>query len=229
MSVNILNISNSEEVKPFLLGISSNLLQEASKRVEFNSFIVARSTVLTALVHNLSQAFPERKSATAVSAFYAFLVAKNLDWVNTQTIDQIILAALLQDIGLPKAREKLPPASFEQFVLQHPEAFRSHPKEGLLLLQNIEHIPERVRQIIYQHHEYCNGLGFPNGISAMRIYPPAKILSLVSGFVDDVLQNPNERPANTLKKFVSDREKVSRYDADCVRALIKLFIPEKSR
>ncbi len=227
MSTNFINISNSDDVKPFLLGISSNLLPEATKRVDANGLQVARSTILATLMHNLTLAYPERKSAGIISAFYGFLMAKNLDWVNSQTIDQIILAALLQDVGLGKVAEKIPGVPYVQLCKDHQAAFQSHPKEGLVLLQDIENVSERVRQIIYQHHEYCNGTGFPNGIIGTRIYPPAKILSLASGFVDELLNNPKERPANILKKFVSDREIVTRYDGDCVRSLIKLFMVEK--
>lgn len=218
---------NLEGVRPSLVGLPLPLVIEANKHIEQMGLLLAKSTILSTFLHNLSVSFPERILAGTISAFYSYALSQNLEWVNQQTCDQIVMASLLQDIGLGKVADKLKGISFDVLLKDHRQVFHSHPKEGLLLLQEVEDISERVRQIIYQHHEQQNGQGFPNGIKGLRIYPPAKILGLASAFADQMMKNPGELPVNILRQFVADRELMLCFDGDCVKAMIKIFMSKK--
>ncbi len=82
-------------------------------------------------------------------------------------------------------------------------------------------MPERVAQIIYQHHELADGTRYPKGLAATEMDPLARILSMVN--IYDNLCNPVNvadamTPYSALSNMFSNNRK--RYD----NALLNTFI-----
>lgn len=83
-------------------------------------------------------------------------------------------------------------------------------------------LPERVAQIILQHHECMDGSGYPNGLKSEEIDPLARVLGLVNAY--DRLCNPaNHEEAMTpygalSYLFASERKK---YDGPTLNLMIK--------
>jgi HD-GYP domain-containing protein (c-di-GMP phosphodiesterase class II) len=79
-----------------------------------------------------------------------------------------------------------------------------------------------VCSIVYQHHEYNDGSGFPSGLTGNKIFPLAKIVALADGLTDFLKEN-NLSALEGLKEFLSDRQTLMRYEPELVRNLIKGF------
>ena len=90
-------------------------------------------------------------------------------------------AAFLHDIGKTKIPRKIllkrPPYTKieKQFI-------ELHPKYGIDMLANINSISKNVIEGIYQHHENCNGTGYPQKKTSRGILPLAKIISVVNTY-----------------------------------------------
>lgn len=159
-------------------------------------------------------------------SFFSALTCRNLEWAGGRTVEVVALGALLHDIGMMKlpisVREKKP-SEMNQKEL---EIYQSHPKLGAELLSSFPTIPEAVKQIVYQHHEYANGEGFPNKMNNLKIYPPAKIVSLNADYVMFIMER-KITPIEGIKLFIKDRSVITKYDPLILKALVTGFMKDK--
>lgn len=130
------------------------------------------------------------------------------------------LAALFHDMGKVGVPDSIlmnsgPLSKAEKAILQnHCQLSAEMVREAGL--------PERVAQIILQHHECMDGSGYPNGLKGEEIDPLARVLGLVNAY--DRLCNPvNHEEAMTpygalSYLFASERKK---YDGPTLNLMIK--------
>lgn len=126
-------------------------------------------------------------------AIFAGIIGKwmKLEWEEIRTL---VTAAFLHDIG----KFKFP----AQFLMKHPadlqgvelQLYRTHPQSGRNLLQSLE-FDEPIPTIVFQHHEYMNGTGFPMGVRGKDVHHFAKIIAVADAY-DRLLA---ERPSFTKK------------------------------
>lgn len=154
---------------------------------------------------------------------FSAAISKEINWSSRRTLESLVLAALLHDIGEDILKINTFPGDITQWTREQKEIYKQHPREGFLYLDGFAEIPEPVKQIVYQHHEYANGTGFPEGLSSSKIYPLAKVLTLSNEF-SHCLETEDLRPIDGLKKFLSDFESIDKFDPDLVKGLIKVFI-----
>ena len=159
---------------------------------------------------NRNQPYHHLFMVTLLSA----ITCKKLEWNSTRTMETVVLASLLHNIGqsdCPNSDADIPK-----------EDYSTHPTGGMVKLSKFD-VPEPVKQVVYQHHERINGKGFPNGLSGQKIYPLAKILSLTEEFAYCVV----EKDINLLdgvRHLLSNREMLEGFDPLVVKAFVKSFI-----
>lgn len=99
-------------------------------------------------------------------------------WLNLSEEDTEVLTmcGLLHDIGKVKISDsiinkpgKLTPEEFE--------IMKSHSQEGYNILAKKD-IDERIKLVALQHHERCDGSGYPNKLTSSEIIDFAKIVSI---------------------------------------------------
>lgn len=117
--------------------------------------------------------------AIYTSIFYRQLNPNN----NHEDLISISLAALFHDIGKAKIPNEIlnKPGKFNHYEF---ERIKAHPKYGLEIISTVEFPEEELdlrimKSVIYQHHENCNGSGYPMKLSAKDISPFAKIVAIV--------------------------------------------------
>jgi putative nucleotidyltransferase with HDIG domain len=130
------------------------------------------------------------------------------------------LAALFHDIGKAGVPDSVlmnsgPLSKAEKAMLQN------HCQSSAEMVMQAG-LPERVAQIILQHHECMDGSGYPNGLKGEEIDPLARVLGLVNAY--DRLCNPASHqeamtPYGALSYlFASERKK---YDGTILNLMIK--------
>jgi PAS domain S-box-containing protein/putative nucleotidyltransferase with HDIG domain len=151
----------------------------------------------------------------------ARMIAREMGLSQDQ-IDAVHLAGILHDIGkiaIPAEILTNPgKLNVNSFAL-----IKDHPQTGYDILHEIE-FPFRVADIILQHHEACNGTGYPHGLAGEKIMVEARILT-VADVVEAMASHRPYRPSLGLERALEEIEehRGTLYDKDVADACLRLF------
>lgn len=120
---------------------------------------------------------------------YASRVAKELGLSPTH-VNEIEMAALLQDIGLAKL---LGTMRAKGETALEPSRLRDHPIVSANLVEGLK-LPWKTRHIVVAHHEWYNGLGYPRAIKGRSIPLGARIIAVVNAFFTMLSRRPGRSP-----------------------------------
>ncbi len=100
--------------------------------------------------------------------------------LDEKKLKELGVGAILHDIGKIKVGESI---LKKRGALSEKEweVMRKHPEFGIEVLEG-KSIPESARQVILQHHERCNGTGYPRGLLSQEIHPFSKIVMVMDCF-----------------------------------------------
>jgi putative nucleotidyltransferase with HDIG domain len=137
-------------------------------------------------------------------------------------IDGLRVSSTLHDMGkiyVPaEILNKPGPISSIEFGM-----IKSHPKVGFDIIKNVE-FPWPVAQIVLQHHERINGLGYPQKLRGHQILLEARILG-VADVVEAMASHRPYRPALGVGEALKEitKNKGTLYDPEVVNSCVKLF------
>lgn len=99
-------------------------------------------------------------------------------WMNLskEDVDAITLGGLLHDIGKVMIPNEIITKPARLTVTEY-AIVQTHPIHGFNILRN-QRIDERVKQCALQHHERCDGKGYPYNKTYKEIEPLARIVSI---------------------------------------------------
>jgi len=103
----------------------------------------------------------------------------------------LVVAALLQDIGL-LLLERQHDLPANQLAIDNPAAYRQHPPIGAALTTALTDFAVDLPSLIAQHHERCDGIGYPHGERSNRLTAPSRFLAIVVRFVE-LMQDESQR------------------------------------
>ena len=155
----------------------------------------------------------------------ACAIARELG-LSEHQIEGLHFAALLHDIGkiaLPSEFLSKPTMLSHQ---EH-EIIKCHPQVGYDILKNIQ-FPWPVAEIVYQHHEYLDGSGYPRNLIDKEILLESKILT-VADVVEAISSHRPYRPSLGMDAALEEIQngRGIRYHAPSVDACLKLIKDEK--
>ena len=159
---------------------------------------------------------------TNVSA-YAVMLARALGIGNEKHQEEIAVGAMLHDIGkrcVPKELLTKPgsltPEERDQIYL--------HPLRGYEELCDREDLSFGQLMMVYQHHEWVNGDGYPASVLADDIHPWAKLLAVVDVFDALTARRPYRDgiPVDDALCILIDGAS-KQFDVEAVDCWIKLF------
>jgi HD-GYP domain-containing protein (c-di-GMP phosphodiesterase class II) len=152
------------------------------------------------------------------------MMARKLEWNTDRTLMALALGGLLHNIGMSKMPDVVRSNDPNHLGPEDFDIYKTHSESGMKMASEFGEIPAAVLQIIFQHHE-LNGTGFPNGLSNVKIFPPAKVVCLADRFITFHLKK-NTRLVDSLKLFLADKNELVIHDQNNIRALIKSFIKD---
>ncbi len=188
------------------------------KQVEEN-----QATLIRAVVSALSASVEMRDPYTAGHqqrvARIAGAVASELGLGATE-IEGIELAAAIHDIGKLSVPSEI---LTRPGRLGEPEmaVVRMHCQAGFDLLQRV-HFPEGVALMVLQHHERCDGSGYPRGLRGEQILIGSRIIA-VADVVESMASGRPYRAALGLDAALHELERGAGtiYDAEVVQAFMR--------
>ncbi len=103
------------------------------------------------------------------------------------------------------------------------ELIKTHPQTGFDLLSGLI-FPWPVAEVILQHHERLNGVGYPHGLKSDAILMEARIIA-VADVVEAMSSHRPYRPALGLQPALDEIKKNREilYDTNVVDACLRLF------
>lgn len=131
---------------------------------------------LTVLEHELPAEFEKGLFCAGI----AVLLARELKFGREQ-LEAAFLAGLMHDVGLlhidPSIIAKTDPLTPPEW-----RAIQSHVITGKLLLENLPGVPPAAARAVLEHHERCDGTGYPVGNGEDRL----SVLGQIVGIADSV-------------------------------------------
>lgn len=111
---------------------------------------------------------------------------------DTEGLTDLGLGALLHDVGKTRVDRKIleKPGSLTEDEMR---LVRMHPEWGLQMLKDAELSPS-VYEVVQEHHEKCDGSGYPQGLVANEIHPFARVVCMINIF-DALTTKRPYRPA----------------------------------
>jgi len=145
-----------------------------------------------ALLTLLHQSHTDKKvQAHSFGVFtIALLMAQDLG-VSQEEQEALGMAALLHDGGWVKL-----PANLFSKGKPYSETEKTLVKQHLLILDGVlrkSNLPELVTLLIQQHHERCDGSGYPRGLKEAQIHPMARLLGAADQY-DELIHGLGEKP-----------------------------------
>jgi HD-GYP domain-containing protein (c-di-GMP phosphodiesterase class II) len=109
--------------------------------------------------------------------------------LSKEDLNELGVGALFHDVGKQKIPQRI---WLKNEPLTHAEAeyLQLHPKYGVSMLSGLSNVTPRVLSVVYQHHEKCNGKGYPQGLKEEKISRLARIASVVNVY-DNITNNTN--------------------------------------
>jgi len=130
----------------------------------------------------LEKKMPHMKGHWKRVAFYAVEIARKMD-LDEDYVRLIDRAANLMDIGMLRLAGSISDASNAgALVPADKELIKMHPKLGAEMLSAIRPNWELI-PLVRSHHEWWNGMGYPDGLKGEAIPLGARILSVADAFV----------------------------------------------
>jgi putative nucleotidyltransferase with HDIG domain len=100
--------------------------------------------------------------------------------LSREDMNTLSMGALLHDVGqllLPGGIATSPKLSKAGWIL-----FKRHPMTGVQLLSKLPGIDPAVMKIVYQHHEQCDGRGYPKGLQGDAIADLSKVVAIADTY-----------------------------------------------
>lgn len=134
----------------------------------------------------------------------------------------IYMASRIHDIGKMKVPAEIlnKPAKLTETELN---IIKTHPQAGYELLKHIE-FQWPIAQIVLQHHEKCDGSGYPAALRNKEILLEARIIS-VADVVEAMCSSRSYRPSLNIEKAMEEisQNKGTLYDTQVVEACLKIL------
>jgi len=141
-------------------------------------------------------------------------------------IESIRMASAIHDIGKISVPAEIlcKPANLTDLEFS---LVKNHPVFSYEIIKEVES-PWPLAEIVYQHHERINGSGYPLGLKNGDILIESRILA-VADVVEAMTSYRPYRPALGLDLALAEIEHNAGilYDADAVKACLKLFREKK--
>lgn len=169
--------------------------------------------------------FGSAERAPAVAAYCGlFALLSGMD-----QIEQIMLAALLSDLGLiltpPAILKKIRDSKMNELSLEEREEYEKYPLKSMdLILSRKISIPEKQREWILATQEHFDGTGFPRKVSGNSIPMASRLIGFCREFDRRTLLMMGQRrpdPSEVLREMLlNSKECKLQFGDDLINALL---------
>ncbi len=110
-------------------------------------------------------------------------LAIQMGYTHNIILQHIGAGALLHDIGKRKV-----PINDDDSPEAYDAKMKEHPTYGLRILENMDSVPNEVKMIVSQHHEFYDGTGYPKKMRGKNIYDLARLVGIADKLDELVIE-----------------------------------------
>jgi putative nucleotidyltransferase with HDIG domain len=157
-------------------------------------------------------------------SLYSVMIAKKLEYESNIALFKLSLAGFFHDIGKKEIDREILEKPRHLVTREERKLIEGHVVRGQQILNAMHGIPADVVQLVFEHHEDLEGLGYPLGKNKLELHPMARILQAANLFIDSTLLNPGGAHMSG-PSAIKHLETIygNRIDSACIMALKKLF------
>lgn len=134
-------------------------------------------------------------------AVLSMMLGKELG-LNLEQMSILGTGSLLHDIGKSRIDKRIL-LKKKDLTKAESAMLKMHPKIGVETLAKVkEGLPRAVFEIVFQHHEFCDGNGYPSGLQAYQINELTKIVTIANTY-DNYCNRPDPKESLTPYQALS--------------------------
>ena len=142
--------------------------------------------------------------------------------MSDKDVDDIRVAGLLHDIGKVRVPAEIlgKPGRISEAEFN---LIKDHARAGFEIVSSAN-MEEPIAELVYQHHERCDGSGYPRGLSGSQLIKGAEVLG-VADVVEAMMSHRPYRPALGIDVALAEIERGAGtvYNAEVSRMCVALF------
>ena len=142
--------------------------------------------------------------------------------MSARQIEEIRVSALIHDVGKISVPAEIlsKPGKLSEIEF---ELIKGHAESGYNILASAD-MDSGITEMVYQHHERCDGSGYPRGLQEEELVDGAKVL-MVADVVEAMVSHRPYRPGLGLDAALNEIERGAGtlYDSAVVLACLALF------
>jgi HD-GYP domain-containing protein (c-di-GMP phosphodiesterase class II) len=158
-----------------------------------------------------------------VGLFGTGLVRYLIQEGNQFNVHALGAAFFFHDIGKTEVGQKIinKPGPLDE---EEEALMRRHTELGLKILERLDVLTPEARYVVLQHHERCNGKGYPLGLTKEQIHPFARICAIADVY-DALTSDRSYRPRITGLQALTimQKEMAGHFEASMLRSFIEMF------
>jgi putative nucleotidyltransferase with HDIG domain len=162
--------------------LSKELFNYSYETLENIIILLSSSSNTYRILNHLSTNSPSLYAHCVATSLISIALCKKNGWHKQSTILSISTAALFHDIGKASWPNDLHHISSAKMTNEQLELHKDHVDKGVEILKKNGIENQVITQVIQEHHEQCDGKGFPNSLAKNQIFPPARVVSLADEF-----------------------------------------------
>lgn len=212
--------------KSFLEGVDSVSLNEAKSYFEITVDVLSDSQTSFDLLNLLRNNSDKLYAHSVGVSLYSLMIARGLGIESQDSLFTLSVAGLFHDMGKKEIPRELLERPRHLLSGDERRLIESHVVRGIEILNSGTEISREVTQIILEHHEDMDGMGYPHGKKRADLHPLSRVLQCANVFMDQTI-GVGHTEAREPKLVLEHIEKVygSRIDEGCMIALKNLFRP----
>lgn len=220
----ILNAGKVLTEKIYLEGVSRENFEMAMDYVESSLDSISKNERAMNLLEELNNLGDHFFAHCMGVSTYSVMLAKQLGWTSEETFRLLSLAGIYHDIGFKDSDISIINKDLSELEDDEFKLIQNHPIHGADLVSDLKYFPIEISQVILQHHEACNGEGYPFHLKKDFIFPPARIVYITDMFCDLVLTREGYEPVSIKEALtIMATENLEEMDQYFFKALCEMF------
>jgi len=205
-----------------VLGVDKQGFDLASRFTENTFSMIARDKSCAETINLLYSTSTTEHAHSVAVAIVGAMLARAVGWTTPSNLSKVVLAGVFHNIGIKEIPPEILAKPRASLNAQERKVYESHTVRGYEILSSLDFIPVEVAAAALEHHEDCLGYGYPRGLSATKIAPLSKLISVADTFVEIALQNREERKSAKQIAAVMLSKKKGNLHEPFLEALLKI-------